>query len=159
MGKSSVILLVMCLDELLMQSIIHENGEILDVFGSFLQEGAEPGVCAQSKLREVMEDDYRVEPNGKILDHIEKPEASVVLLVYVFKVTLSQKQKSNLTLKKGQLWVSRADIASDARVRYGDKLLFERGFIDGPMNIELSEDQYGKWIDAKLTSWEEKPYD
>ncbi len=154
--KTSVVVFILADEELLMQSTEHQGADIFDVFGSFIAEGDTPQNMIDAKVIEVIGDGYSVEPFGHVLDHIEKPEASVDLFTPAFRVLMNSEEKALYRLKDGQLWMPKESIEKENRIRHGDRLIFMRAFEDRPMNIELSEDQYEKWIDAKLTSWEEK---
>jgi hypothetical protein len=59
-------------------------------------------------------------------------------------------------LKDGQFWADRAFIESNIGIREGDRRLYVRALEDRPFNVELSETQLGKWIDAKLLSWNDR---
>jgi hypothetical protein len=154
-SRTSAIIFAVAGDELLMQSMEHQGGEVLDVFGSFIAEGLDAQQIIDAKVEEKIGNGYKAVPFGKVLDHIEKPEESVDLLTLVFKIHMSPEMKASYVLKDKQFWATKEFIEGESRIRQGDRRIFTRALQDQSMDIELSEDQYEKWIDAKLTSWTE----
>jgi hypothetical protein len=150
--KHSVILFVVCGKELLMQAMTHQGAEIYDVFGTFVDKRSREYHLICEKARVVV-GNFEVVPFGRIIDYIDKPEARVRLETGVYKINLSKKQKNALTLSDSHFWAGPEVLKDSPKVRFGDRLIFLRALEDSPMNIKMCEDQYEKWIDAKLTKW------
>lgn len=154
--KKSAIIFMVCGKELLMQEMEHQGGKIYDVFGSFIAPGDDPQVVINAKVEENIGAGYQAVPFGEVLDHIEKPEENVDLHTPVYRIELNADQKNAYQLKDKQLWASRAFIAENQHIRHGDRLIFTRALENRHLDVELTETQLEKWIDAKLISWEDR---
>jgi len=153
--KHSTIAFAVSEGMVLMQIMQHQGGGVLDVFGSFVGDGDDAQDIINRKVVEEIGEGYDAVPFGKIVEFIEKPEESVELTVDVFKINMTRLQKDNYNLPKAYLWANADFIRSDPRIRNGDRIYLEKALEDKELNLILHEEQYEKWIDAKLISWED----
>ena len=71
----------------------------------------------------------------------------------MYTLQLSEDQKSSLTLKDNQFWISKKEMENTNAIRQDDKIIFKRLLSNSDMNIVMDVDQMNKWIDAKLLAW------
>lgn len=91
---------------------------------------------------------------GHAVDVILKPNETVELQMTIYKILLPD--ISNIQLPENFFWYSHGQISTDARCRR-DKKFYLRLLEDKPLNVEYSEEQLEKWIDAKILYWRENP--
>lgn len=91
---------------------------------------------------------------GRVTDLILKPDETVNLEITIVKISIPD--ISTIQLPKNCSWYSREQISTDARCRR-DKKFYLRLLENKPLNVEYSEEQLGKWIDAKILYWRENP--
>jgi hypothetical protein len=154
--KHSAILFVVCEGTILMQIMQHQGGDIVDVFGSFMADGDDAQELINKKVIEMIGEGFDIVTFGKILNFIEKPSESVELSIDVFKITMTRDQKVSYKLPSAYIWADVAFIRSDPRIRNADRVFLEKALEDRELNMVIHEEQYEKWISAKLISWEDK---
>jgi len=154
--KHSAIVFAVCEGTILMQIMQHQGGDVVDVFGSFVAEGEDAQELINRKEIEKIGEGFDAVPFGNIVNYIEKPEESVELTTDVFKITMTGKQKEEYRLPDTYLWANVEFIRTDPRIRNGDRIYLEKALEEKELDLVLHEEQYEKWIDAKLISWEDK---
>lgn len=126
----------------------HQGYEILQLPGSRSLE--ELRVVAQ---RIVGADSARKMQNfGRAINIIIKPDEVVEVLTNIYKIEIDDISKLNMP--GNFAWYSREALSSDPRGRRDAR--FHLRILEGkPLNLKFSEDQPGKWIEAKVIAWEE----
>lgn len=148
--KKEVSLLVMIYrNTIVLESVTHPDQEILSVPGSSKNE-------VNSLILKLLGEDYlnQTQDFGRVTDLVLKPEETVSLEISIVKINIPD--VSSVQLPKNFSWYSHEQISTDARCRR-DKKFYMRLLEDKPLNVEYSEEQLGKWIDAKILYWRENP--
>lgn len=91
-----------------------------------------------------------IQPFGQAVDVIIKPNEVVELVINVYKVEIPNEAK--VQLPTNYSWFSKKQLAEDPRGRR-DTRLYLRLLEDKPLNVQYSEDQRGRWIDATILYW------
>jgi len=153
LAKHSALVLIVCGEQLLLQTLGHQGGEILDGFGTFVPDGENASNLIEAVVERAIGTGFRAEPFGTVTSFIEKPDASVELNTDVFRVVLTPSQKSTIVVSKGYMWAGVNVLKNDSRLREVDRKLFRLGLGVTPLRAVSREEQYGKWVDAKLLEW------
>jgi hypothetical protein len=145
--KSVSILLIKKADSLVLFEQIHDGEPILFIPG----ESSDKFSPLKAKFIPILLE-HRIVPFGKIVNTIIKPDETVTALIDVYKFELADSE--DFQLPDGSAWYSRDQIARDPRVRR-DKQLYLRLLDPQPLNLEYTEEQLHRWVDAKIVSWRE----
>jgi hypothetical protein len=89
---------------------------------------------------------------GSFIDLINKPGGEVEVAGDVFRIEVPEGMK--ITIPEGFGWYTKDQIEADTRCKR-DHRFYSRLLESRPLNLKYSEDQLGKWIDAKILSWDE----
>ena len=146
--KEVCILVIVCGKKILLESVQHEQGyEILSVPGA-------PKDAVPQRITGILGEKYvgAEKPFGSFTDLIIKPEGEVELAGDVFRIEVSEGHEIAIPKEFG--WYAKEQIETDRRCRR-DRRFYLRLLESKPLNLKYSEDQLGKWIDAKILSWDE----
>jgi hypothetical protein len=146
--KEVCLLVIISGNKILLESVWHAQGyEILSV------PGAPQGAVSQ-RIADILGKGYvGVEkPFGSFTDLIIKPGVEVELMGNVFRIEISEGY--GITTPKEFGWYTKEQIEADPRCKR-DRRFYSRLMESRPLHLRYSEDQLGKWIDAKILSWDE----
>ena len=152
--KTSVGMIVICNDEILVQKDELQGRTIYNTFGSFLYSN-DPFEQIMTVQKEQLGTSFKATPHGTMVEYIQKPapDGRVQLKSHMYTLQLSENQKSSLTLKDNQFWISKKEMENTNAIRQDDKIIFKRLLSNSDMNIVMDVEQMNKWIDAKLLAW------
>lgn len=145
--KEAAILAITQGDSLMLEVLPHDGQDVLSCPGT-----SKNGIneLAPRVLGEVSAS--QLQPFGRIIDIIIKPNETVELVVDVYRVKIPEGTK--IQLPKNHSWFSKKQLSEDPRGQR-DARLYLRLLDDKPLDLQYSEDQRGKWIDAKILYWRE----
>jgi len=152
--KLSVGMIVVCNNKVLVNIDEFQGRTIYNTFGTFFNgDNHHEQIMGVQKAQ--LGTSYDVTHHGAMIEYIHKPppDGIVQLTSHVYTLPLNEEQRSRLSLKDNQFWISKKEIQESDAIREDDKIMFERLFNNDPMNIVMDVDQMGKWIDAKLLAW------
>ena len=135
-------------DNLTLERHEHEGYEILQL----------PGSRSLDELHKIAqriigaEHAKQIQNFGQAINIIIKPNETVEIVTNIYKVEIDDTSK--LKLPESFAWYSKEELASDPRGRRDAK--FHLRLIEKkPLDVKFSEEQLGKWIDAKILDWKE----
>jgi hypothetical protein len=158
--KNIVVLYIICNNDILMRKFIHQDYEVIDVFG--FNDSEDNDIDIRNKLICLFGKTFPYYYYGKIESVINKEGVTAYITTKAYKILLDQKYRiltdySDDVAKNGGdiIWVNRNEIKNEKRLREGDKKTLERVFDDKNLNIKMIENQGERWIDAKTVLYED----
>ncbi len=153
--KHIALLLIMSDDALLVQKSPLDDYEILSLPGFSIADGVLGADVAKLEAQRILgEGDWNIKAFGTFKDTIIRPDKTVEINAEMFRVMINGTKKAALKSGANDLWLTKSEIENDIRARR-DAQLFARAFEDKPFNVQCSEDQPARWIDARMLWWKE----
>ncbi len=146
--KEVCILAIICGEKILLETIQHAEGyEIFSIPGV-------PRDAVSQKIADILGNEYvgTEKPFGSFVDVITKQNGEVELMGDVFRIEVPEGHE--LAITKGFDWYTKNQIETDLRCKR-DRRFYLRLLESRPLNLKYCEDQSGRWIDARILSWEE----
>ncbi len=153
--KHIALLLIMSDDALLVQKSPLDDYEILSLPGTSIADGVIGANAAKLKAQLILgEGDWNINSHGTFKDTIIRPDKVVEINAEMFRIVIDGTKKIGLKLGANDLWLTKSEIENDIRARR-DTQLFARAFENKPFDVQCSEDQPARWIDARMLWWKE----